>query len=301
MPYVTAADDTQLYVKEWGPSDGRSVILIHGWPLNADSWDDIALGLASAGFRAIAYDRRGFGRSDQPWSGYNYDTLADDLACVIEQCDAEDVAIVGFSMGGGEVARYLSKHGTANVRQAALIASVVPFMLKTDDNPNGVQQTVFDGMIDAIKDDRAAFLQTFAKGFFGVGFLKSPVSDAVLDGFFQSAMMAGLHPTLACATAFATTDFRANTAAFNVPTLIIHGTSDQTVPIAASAREAIKHIPQATLIEYDGAPHGVLVTHKDELLRDLLAFLNGGEVSAGQEIPDTDRVDPTIGGLQPAY
>jgi non-heme chloroperoxidase len=301
MPYVTAADDTELYVKEWGPATGRPVILIHGWPLNADSWDDITLGLANAGFRAIAYDRRGFGRSDQPWDGYDYDTLADDLACVIEQCDAEDAAIVGFSMGGGEVARYLSKHGSANVSQAALIASVVPYMLKTGDNPDGVDQSVFDGMTEGMKDDRAAFMQTFAKQFFGVGFLKSPVSDAVLDGFFQSAMMAGLHPTLACAKAFATTDFRPDLASFTVPTLIIHGTSDQTVPIDTSARQAARHIPHARLIEYDGAPHGVLVTHKAEVLRDLLAFLNGDEVSAGQEITATDRIDPTIAGLQPVY
>jgi non-heme chloroperoxidase len=301
MPYVTAADDTELYVKEWGPADGRPVILIHGWPLNADSWDDITLGLANAGFRAIAYDRRGFGRSDQPWDGYDYDTLADDLASVIEQCDAEDAAIVGFSMGGGEVARYLSKHGTGDVSQAALISSVVPYMLKTADNPDGVDQSVFDSMTEGMKDDRAAFMQTFAKGFFGVGFLKSPVSDAVLDGFFQSAMMAGLHPTLACAKAFATTDFRSDLSAFTIPTLIIHGTSDQTVPIDPSARQAAKHVPHAKLIEYDGAPHGLLVTHKVEVLRDLLAFLNGDEVSAGQEITGTDRIDPTIAGLQPVY
>jgi non-heme chloroperoxidase len=301
MPYVTAADETELYVKEWGPSDGRPVILIHGWPLNADSWDDVALGLANAGFRAIAYDRRGFGRSDQPWEGYNYDTLADDLAAVIEQCDADDAAIVGFSMGGGEVARYLLKHGTGSVRQAALISSVVPFMLKTDDNPHGVDPSVFDGMTEGMKDDRAAFMQTFAKGFFGVGFLTSPVSDAVLDAFFQSAMMAGLHPTLACAKAFAMTDFRADTAAFTIPTLIIHGTSDQTVPIDSSAREAAKLISHARLVEYDGAPHGVLVTHKADVLRDLLAFLNGEEVVADQEIPRIDRIDPTISGLQPVY
>jgi non-heme chloroperoxidase len=301
MPYITAADGTEIYVKEWGPRSGRPVVLIHGWPLNADSWDDILLGLADAGFRVIAYDRRGFGRSDQPWEGYDYNTLADDLACVIEQCDAERAAIVGFSMGGGEVARYLSRYGTANLRQAALIASVVPYMLKTGDNPNGVDQSVFDSMTEGMKDDRAAFMQTFAKGFFGVGFLTAPVSDAVLDGFFQSAMMAGLHPTLACAKAFATTDFRPDLAAFTIPTLIIHGTSDQTVPIDASAREAIKHIPHAKLIEYDGAPHGVLVTHKADVLRDLVAFLNGAKVSTGEEIPGTGRIDLTIAGLQPVY
>ena len=301
MPYVTAAEETELYVKEWGPISGRPVVLIHGWPLNADSFDDVALGLANAGFRAISYDRRGFGRSDQPWSGYDYDTFADDLATVIEQCDAEDVALVGFSMGGGEVARYLSKHGVTNVTQVALISSVVPFMLKTADNPAGVDQSVFDEMTAGMKDDRAGFMQTFAKQFFGVGFLTSPVSDAVLDGFFQSAMMAGLHPTLAAAKAFATTDFRSDTASFTVPTLIIHGTGDQVVPIDSSAREAIKHIPHAEFIEYDGAPHGVLVTHKTEVLRDLLSFLNGDEVSAAQEIPGIDRIDPTIAGLQPAY
>jgi non-heme chloroperoxidase len=301
MPYVTAADDTELYVKEWGPSTGRPVIFIHGWPLNADSFDDLALGLANAGFRAIAYDRRGFGRSDQPWEGYDYDMFADDLACVIEQCDAENAAIVGFSMGGGEVARYLSKHGADNISHAVLISSVVPFMLKTADNPTGVDQSVFDEMTAGMKDDRAAFMQTFAKGFFGVGFLTSPVSDAVLDAFFQSAMMAGLHPTLACAKAFATTDFRPDCAAFTIPTLMIHGTSDHTVPIESSAREAIKLIPHAHLIEYDGAPHGTLVTHKAEVLSDLLAFLNGDEVSESEEITGTDRIDPTIAGLQPVY
>lgn len=301
MPYVVTADETELYVKIWGPEMGRPVVLAHGWPLNADSFDDLALGLAKAGFRVIAYDRRGFGRSDQPWDGYDYDSFADDLAAVIEQCDAEDVALVGFSMGGGEVARYLSKHGADNVTHAVLIASIVPFMLKTADNPQGVEQAVFDDMTAGMVEDRAAFMQTFAKSFYGVGFLTSPVSDAALDAFFQSAMMAGLHPTLAAAKAFSSTDFRPDCSAFTVPTLILHGTSDQTVPIDGSAREAIKHIQHARLIEYDGAPHGLLVTNKDEVLADVIAFLNGGEVSAGQENPGDDRIDPTITGLQPVY
>ncbi len=301
MPYVTAANETKLFVKEWGLEGGRPVILIHGWPLNADSFDDVALGLANAGFRAIAYDRRGFGRSDQPWEGYDYDTFADDLAAVIEQCDAENAALVGFSMGGGEVARYLSKHGSASVSQAALISSVVPFMLKTADNPDGTDQSVFDKMTADMKADRAGFMQTFAKQFFGVGMLSSPVSQGVLDAFFQAAMMAGLHPTLASAKAFSSTDFRADTAAFTVPTLIIHGTSDQTVAIDPSARAAAARIPHAKLIEYDGEPHGILETKKDDVLRDLLAFLNGDEVSAGQEIPATDRIDPMIAGLPPVY
>ena len=299
MPYVTTADDTKIFVKQWGPKSGRPVVLTHGWPLNADSWDDVALGLANAGFRVIAYDRRGFGRSDQPWEGYDYDTLSDDLAAVIDQCGAQKPTIVGFSMGGGEVARYLSKHGAETVSQAALVASVIPFMLKTSDNPTGVDQSVFDKMTGGMQEDRAAFMQTFAKQFYGVGYLTSPVSDAVLDAFFQSAMMAGLHPTLACAKAFSTTDFRPDASAFTVPTLIIHGTGDQTVPIDASAREAARLIPHARLIEYDGAPHGLLVTHKAEVLRDLLSFLNGDEVSGDQEISATERIDPTVAGLQP--
>lgn len=300
MPYVTAADETEIYFKEWGPSNGRPVVLIHGWPLNADGFDDVAIALANAGFRAIAYDRRGFGRSDQPWDGYDYDTLADDLASVIKQCDAEDVALVGFSMGGGEIARFLSRHGSANVSKAVLIASVVPFMLRTSDNPAGVDQSVFDAMSADLNDDRAAFIQKFARGFYGVGYLKSPVSDAVLDAFFQSAMMAGLHPTLACANSFATTDFRPDMASFTIPTLIIHGTADQTVPIDASAHEAIKHIPHATLIEYEGAPHGMLATHKAEIIRDVLGFLQLKDGTEGEVTRNSGLADRTIAGLQPA-
>ena len=275
MPYVATDDDTDLFIKEWG--DGPPVILMHGWPLNADSWDDVALGLANAGFRAISYDRRGFGRSEQTWEGYDYDTFADDLAAVIDQAsdESEKVAIVGFSMGGGEVARYLSNHGAEKISHAALIASVVPYMLKTDDNPDGVDQSVFDEMTDGMNADRAGFMQTFAEQFYGVGWISSPVSQGVLDAFFQSAMMAGQHPTLAAAAAFSSTDFRPDTSAFTMPTLILHGTADKTVPIDASARQAARMIPHAQLIEYDGAPHGLLVTNKDDVIRDLIAFLQG--------------------------
>jgi non-heme chloroperoxidase len=276
MPYVTTDDDTQLYVKEWGPEDGEPVVLIHGWPLNADSWDDVANDLAGAGYRTIAYDRRGFGRSDQPWEGYDYDTLADDLDAVLDGCAGEHPAtLVGFSMGGGEVARYLSRHGTTKVARAALIASVVPYMLKTDDNPDGVPQAQFDSMKAQIREDRFAFLQTFAKTFYGVGIFSKPVSDGVLDATFAMAITGGQWPTLACLNAFATTDFRGDTAAFTVPTLILHGTGDQTVPIDTSARTAAKLISGAQLIEYDGAPHGLLATHKSEVMRDLLDFLRG--------------------------
>lgn len=272
MAYITTRDHTQLYVKDWGT--GRPVILIHGWPLSADSWDDQATAIAEAGFRVIAYDRRGFGRSDQPWSGYEYDTLADDLAAVIESTGATDAALVGFSMGGGEVARYMSRHGGKNVSQAALIASVVPYMLQTKDNPNGVPQAVFDEMTAGMKKDRAHFFADFFRAFYGVGLLSNPVSDEVLEWSRSVAMQASLKATLECAKAFATTDFRPDLAAFTVPTLLIHGTSDKTVPIDTSAREAVRGISQATLIEYDGAPHGLLATHKDQITSDLLAFLN---------------------------
>ena len=272
MPYVEARDGTELYVKDWG--DGRPVILIHGWPLSADSWDDQANAFSEAGYRVIAYDRRGFGRSEQPCEGYDYNTFADDLADVLEAAEIEDgAALFGFSMGGGEIARYMSRHGGKGVSQVALIGAVVPYMLKTDDNPDGVPQSTFDEMTAGMKKDRADFFRSFFKDFYGVGWVTQPVSDAVLDHAWTLAMQAGLMPTLKAAEAFATTDFRGDLASFNVPTLIIHGTSDKTVPIDATARAAHKAIPQSNLIEYDGSPHGLQATDKDRLTRDLLEFL----------------------------
>lgn len=273
MPYITTQDGTKLYVKDWGT--GRPVVLLHGWPLSADSWDDQAMVLADAGYRTIAYDRRGFGRSDQPWSGYDYNTLADDLADVINQTGATDAALVGFSMGGGEVARYLSRHNGKGVSQAGLISSVVPYMLKTDDNPHGTDASVFAQIAAGIKQDRAHFFAGFFRDFYGVGLVSHPVSNELVENSVNVAMQAGLNATLGCATAFGTTDFRPDLAAFTVPTLIIHGTSDHTVPIDAAGRAAAKGIPQAKLIEYEGAPHGLFATHKERLTEDLLAFLRG--------------------------
>lgn len=273
MTMITTRDGTQLYVKDWGPKTGRPVIMMHGWPLTSDTWDDFAVVAADAGFRAISYDRRGFGRSEQPWDGYEYDTLADDLADVIEATGAKDAALFGFSMGGGEVARYMSRHGGKGVSKAALIASVVPYMSQTSDNPNGVPQSVFDEMTAGMKEDRANFFQGFLKSFYGVGVFTGSVSEAVLDWSFQQTMMAGLWPTLACAKAFSSTDFRPDLPSFKVPTLIIHGTGDQTVPIETSGRAAAAAIPGATLIEYDGAPHGLFASNKQQLTDDLMAFL----------------------------
>ena len=272
MPYVKTRDGTDLYVKDWG--SGRPVILLHGWPLNADSWDPQAMALADAGFRAIAYDRRGFGRSGQPWSGYDYDTLSDDLADVMAATGADrDAAIVGFSMGGGEVARYMSRHDGKGVIAAGLISSVVPFMLKTDDNPDGTPQSTFDQIADGIRTDRAKFFHdTFVPQFYGVGIVSSPVSQEQIDYSTALAMMAGLKPTLACAEAFGHTDFRPDLPAFRVPTLIVHGTGDKTVPIDASGRAAARGISGSQLVEYDGAPHGLNVTESDRLTGDLLTF-----------------------------
>ncbi len=271
MTYITTNDNTKLYVKDWGA--GRPVILMHGWPLSADSWDDQAMAIADAGFRAIAYDRRGFGRSEQPWSGYDYDTLTDDLASVIKETGATDAALIGFSMGGGEVARYMSRHGGRSVSQAALVSSVVPFMLKTEDNPNGTDQSVFDQMTAQMKEDRAKFFASFFKDFYGVGLISHPVSDELIEWSRSVAMQASLKATLACAEAFATTDFRPDLKAFSVPTLIVHGTADKTVPIDAAGRAAAKGIAQSELIEYDGAPHGLFASHKEQLTTDLLEFL----------------------------
>ena len=274
MHMTEARDGTHLYVKSWG--QGKPVVLIHGWPLSADSWDPVAHALAEAGYKAIAYDRRGFGRSAQPSAGYDYDTFADDLATVIEaHADSHDVALVGFSMGGGEIARYLSLHAGKGVSRVALISSVVPYMLQTDDNPNGVPQATFDEMTEGMLKDRAKFFTGFFKDFYGVGMLTHPVSDEVLHLSWITAMQAGLRPTLAAAKAFATTDFRPDLASFTMPTLLIHGTADKTVPIDATAREVAKAVPHATLLEYAGEAHGVFASQTERLTQDLLDFLEG--------------------------
>lgn len=269
MSYLTAKNDVRLHYKDWGR--GRPVILIHGWPLSSDTFDDLGLAIADAGMRAIAYDRRGFGRSDQPWDGYDYDTFADDLAAVIEHTGARDAALVGFSMGGGEVVRYMSRHEGRHVARAVLIASVVPYMLKNATNPDGVDQTVFDQIVAGIREDRPAFWARFFKDFYGVP--SSPVSAEVIDWSCSVSMQASLKATLDCATAFSATDFRPDLAALTVPTLIIHGTDDKTVPIALTSRKAAAGVPGSTLVEYDGGPHGLLASHKKRLAADLLAFL----------------------------
>lgn len=271
MTHITTADRTQLHIKDWGT--GRPVILIHGWPLSADSWDDQAMALANSGYRAIAYDRRGFGRSSQPWSGYDYDTLSDDLEAVIQQTGAKDAVLVGFSMGAGEVARYLSRHAGKSVAQAVLVGSILPFRLQTEDNPSGTEHAAFAKTADALNADRPKFLSGFFRTFFGADVAGEPVSEELLTWARSVAMQGSLRATLECLKSFSSTDFRKDLAAFKVPTLLIHGTEDKTVPIDASSRIAVKGIKQGALVEYEGAPHGLFATHKTRLTNDLIDFL----------------------------
>jgi non-heme chloroperoxidase len=283
MPYAKARDGTKLYYKDWGR--GEPVVLLHGWPLTGDTFDDAALRLVEAGKRCIIPDRRGFGRSDQPWDGHDYDTYSDDVAAILEDAGVQEpVALVGFSMGGGEVARFLSKQGKGRVSKAVLISSVVPYMLQTDDNPNGVPQSTFDEMTAGMKKDREHFFKGFFKDFFGTGFISQPVSSEVEMNAWRQTMMAGLRPTLAAAQAFATTDFRPDLKSFDgVPTLVIHGTSDKTVPIDATGRVVAEQVPGAQLIEYDGSAHGLFATDKERLCEDLVAFLSGEQDAASTE------------------
>jgi len=274
MTYVTANDGTRLYVRDWG--QGHPIVLIHGWPLSGESWEHQALALAEAGFRVIAYDRRGFGRSDQPYDGYDYDTFADDLAAIMQDRALDDVTLVGFSMGGGEIARYMSRHGGRGVWRAVLVSAVTPYMLRTPDRDAGIGQADIDGIKDGLRTDRPDFLQGFFKTFYGNGLLGGGVSQGVLDWSLMIAMQASPKATLDCVDAFGTTDFRPDMAAFRVPTLVIHGTADKTVPIDATGREAARMIAGARLIEYDGGAHGITATHAKQLTNDLLAFLHAG-------------------------
>jgi len=283
MPYAKAKDGTMLYYKDWG--HGHPMVLLHGWPLTGDTWDDAAMRLAQEGHRLIIPDRRGFGRSDQPWEGYDYDTFTDDVVAILEDAGInEPVGIVGFSMGGGEVARFVSRQGKGRVSHAVLVSSVVPLVVQRDDNPDGVPQAQLDMIMDELKKDRAGFMTTFLKQFYGVGFITQPISDEVIENSHRQAMMAGSWPTIAAAQAWATTDFRPDLAAFEgIPTLIIHGTSDKNVPIDATGRAAAAAIPHATFIEYDGSPHGLFETDKERFVGDLLQFFGSHAHGASEQ------------------
>lgn len=272
--YITTQDGVQLYYKDWGPKNGQVVTFSHGWPLNSDSWESQMLFLADKGYRVIAHDRRGHGRSSQPWEGNDMDHYADDLATVIKTLDLKDVTLVGFSTGGGEVARYIGRHGTDRVKKAALISAVPPMMLKTPDYPGGLPIEVFDGLRKASLENRSQLYRDIASGpFFGFNREGAKPSQGLIDSFWAQGMQAGHKNTYDSIAAFSATDFRADLARFDVPTLIVHGDDDQIVPIQASAHAAAKLVKNAKLIVYPGAPHGLADTHKDRLNQDLLTFL----------------------------
>lgn len=275
--FIHAGKDTngaaiELHYQDLG--SGKPVVLIHGWPLSHASWEHQLSELPKHGLRVVAYDRRGFGASSKPWSGYDYDHFADDLKAVLDTLDLNDVTLVGFSMGGGEVARYMSRHGGARVSRCVFVAAVPPYLLKTDDNPDGVPGEVFEEMKAGILKDRPAFLTDFCKKFYNVTLLNKPVSEATLEWSAQLAYPASPKATLDCVDAFSRTDFRIDLKSVTVPTLIIHGADDNTVPLAVSAARTAKLLPHAEYKVYDGAPHGLNVTHKDELNADLVRFIS---------------------------
>lgn len=269
--HIKTRDGNSLFTLDWGT--GEPLVLVHGWPLSSAMWEYQMTVLPHLGIRCVAYDRRGFGRSSQPWEGYNYDTFSDDLADVLDALDLQDVTLAGFSMGGGEVARYMSRHGGKRIKRIALLGAVTPFLLQTPDNPDGAPRSVFDGMIEGLSNDRPGFLSEFVKGFYGVGMLTSPVSNSFVSAFVEEAMQASPKGTLDCVRAFSETDFRGDLPGIKVPTLILHGDADATVPIDLTAKQAAKLIPGAELKVYSGAPHGFTYTHRDAVNADLAAFM----------------------------
>ncbi len=252
---------------------GKPVILISGWPLSKEMWEYQLNALVNSGHRVIAYDRRGFGRSSQPWDGYDYNTLSDDLKALIDQLELEDVTLIGFSMGGGEVVRYFSRHGGVHISKVVLISAITPYMLKTDSNPDGVPEDVFDSKRNELAEDRIGFLEEFGQTFFGVTLINSPISKPLLEYYRSLCAVASPRATSECVKAFSGTDFRSEMKLINVPTLIIHGDADKTVPIEATAKQSAKSIPNNTLIVYEGAPHGLFYTEKEKLNADLVRFL----------------------------
>lgn len=273
MPFIAAQDGTEIYYRDWG--SGTPVVLIHGWPLNCDMWEKQATFLVEHGFRVVTYDRRGFGRSGQPWKGYDYDTFATDLHDLMNQLDLRDSVLAGFSMGGGEVVRYLNLYGDNRGKKAVLISSVTPCLQKTHSNPEGVEPKVFGEMEANIRKDRPAFLKEFAHKFYGRTAVKHSVSEATLEWHQAMAFTATLRSTLAAENAWSMTDFRQDMKQITIPVLVIHGTSDATVPIDVGGRRSAKILPNATLMEFEGEPHGLHITAADRLNQALLEFLGG--------------------------
>ncbi|TDB90115.1 alpha/beta hydrolase [Actinomadura sp. KC216] len=273
MGFVKTRDGVEIYYKDWGR--GRPVLFIHGWPLNADAWEDQMKAVAENGYRAIAHDRRGHGRSSQPWDGYDFDTFADDLDDLIEALGLWDVALVAHSMGGGELARYIGRHGTNRVSKAVLLSAIPPLMLKTDTNPEGVPAEVFEDIKKGILNERSQFWKDTADGFFSANRPNTPATQGNKDAFWFMAMQESIKAGVDCVTAFAETDFHQDLHRFDIPTLIVHGDDDQIVPIDATARKSAEIIPNAKLKVYEGGSHGIAMVpgFKDRFNTDLLEFL----------------------------
>ncbi|MBL0767839.1 alpha/beta hydrolase [Sphingopyxis sp. XHP0097] len=275
MTTIKTKDGTNIFFKDWGPKDGQPIVFSHGWPLTADAWDAQMVFFAGKGFRTIAHDRRSHGRSDQVWDNNTMDQYADDLAELIEQLNLNDVILVGHSTGGGEVTRYIGRHGTARVAKVALIGAVPPLMLKTEANPGGLPIDVFDGIRKGTFDNRAQFFKDLTIPFYGYNRDGAVVSEAVRDDFVRQGLMGGLKGELDSIRAFSESDFNDDLKKFDKPTLVLHGDDDQIVPIDASAHSTVKIVKHAVLKVYEGADHGLTVTHQDRFNADLLDFING--------------------------
>jgi non-heme chloroperoxidase len=273
MNYITTRDETSIFYKEWGY--GEPVVFIHGWPLNADAWDDQMKCVADNGFRGIAHDRRGHGRSTQTWNGYDFNTFADDLNDLMQQLNLMDVTLVAHSMGGGELARFIGRHGTQRVRKAVLLSSVTPMLLQGPDNPEGVPQQVFDDIKNGIMRERAQYWQDAAVGFFGANRQGSMATQGNQHAFWRMAMQSSLEASVKCVDAFSRTDFTEDLKQFDIPTLVVHGDGDQVVPLEAAGNKSVQIIPNATLKVYEDGPHGIAMVpgYKEQFNQDLLDFL----------------------------